>query len=208
MAAGLLDAGRNFFSFVERGFDFFGFDTAAENLRRYRSGQGGLVEYSGKEIERHPALLDAEDESRTEFERRSFTGRTRNRTLNQKLLNLPDGEVYNFFDFWDSRVPLSRPSTYLAFGRTSIQSNGAFSAQRNGDILTIRGTVAHGFHPNERFDFNPGQPGRDAAEILEPAGEAAPFHMSYDRAQDVEAELRYEPGGALTLLRSSWGGIR
>ncbi|MBV1799656.1 hypothetical protein [Siccirubricoccus sp. G192] len=77
MAAGLLDAARNFFSLTERGFDFFGYDTAAENLRRYRSGQGGLEEYSNREIERHPALLEAEDTSRTRFESFTFTGRTK-----------------------------------------------------------------------------------------------------------------------------------
>ncbi|MBV1799654.1 hypothetical protein [Siccirubricoccus sp. G192] len=121
---------------------------------------------------------------------------------------MQEGETFNFDDYWDTPATASRPSTYLAFGRSAIKSDGTFSAERNGDMLTIRGTVAHGFGPKEIFDFNPGQPGRDAAEILERAGEAAPFRMSYDRSQDVQAELRYGPNGTLTLQSASWGRIR
>ena len=44
--------------------------------------------------------------------------------------------------------------------------------------------------------------------MLEGAGEAGPFQMAYDRYQDVEAELRYEPDGSLTLRRTTWGAIR
>lgn len=185
-ASRLLQSSRRFFNAAETAFDFFGHDTAAENIRRYRSGRGGLEEYSDAEIARHPALLDAEDENRTYFETRTFIGRTKNDDLNAKLLGLRDGGSDNFFDKWDSGVPISGPSTCLAFGRTSVTSNGAFSAHRNGDVVTIRGYVGHGFGPREKFDFNADQPGSHPAAVLESAGEAAPFHMAYDRIQDVE----------------------
>jgi hypothetical protein len=208
VAEELLHEARGTFSLAERVFDHRGYDTAAENVRRYRSGRGGLEEYSDEEIARHPALLEAEDENRTRFEARTFTGRTGNRDLNAELLNLQDGASYNFFDKWDNGIPISGPSTYFAFGRTGVTSNGAFSAHRNGDVLTVRGYVGHGFGAREVFDFHFGQPGSQSAAILEGAGEAAPFHMAYDRVQGVEAELRYEPDGSLTLRRASWGAIR
>ncbi|GAA0566622.1 hypothetical protein GCM10009416_00740 [Craurococcus roseus] len=204
----LLQTSRRFFDATESAFGFLGYETAAENVRRYRSGRGGLEEYSDAEIARHPALLRAEDENRTHFEARTFTGRTRNDELNAELLGLRDGGSYSFFDKWDFSVPISGPSTYLAFGRTSVTSNGAFSAHRNGDVVTIRGYVGHGFGPREKFDFNADQPGSRPAAVLEGSGEAAPFHMAYDRIQDVEAELRYEPAGSLTLRRATWGAVR
>ena len=81
-------------------------------------------------------------------------------------------------------------------------------ARRDGDLLSIRGAVTHGFSGRERFDFNPGQPGSFSALMLEGAGEAAPSTMAFEREQDVGAELRYEPDGSLTPLRSTWGTVR
>lgn len=208
VAEELLDNARGYFSLVDRGFDARVYDTAAKNLRRYRNGQGGLEEYSDGEIAGHPALLEAEDANRTRFETRTFTGRTGNSTLNAELLDLPDGESRSFGDDWAIRVPWSQPSTYLAFGGTSVASRGEFTARRNDDVLTIRGVVGHGFGNRERFDFHAFQPGSDDAAMLEGAGEAAPFQMAYDRYQEVEAEPRYEPDGSLILRRATWGAIR
>jgi hypothetical protein len=33
--------------------------------------------------------------------------------------------------------------------------------------LQITGSAAHNFKPNERFGFNPGQPGSGSAQMLE-----------------------------------------
>jgi hypothetical protein len=207
-ASRLLPWSRRFFDVTEGAFDAARYDTAAKNLRRYRSGRGGVEEYSDEEIARHPALLDAEDENRTRFESFTFTGLTGKPALNARLRDLPDGQSHDFYDEWDIGVPASRPSTYLAFGKTSVTSDGEFTAHRRGDALTIRGTVAHGFGQKEVFDFEADQPGSHPAAVLEGAGEAAPFRMAYDRRQSVEAELRYEPDGSLTLRRATWGSIR
>lgn len=207
-ADALLDESRGFFSAVERGFDFFGFKTAADNLRRYRSGKGGTHTYTDEEIAEHPALLEAEDRNRTNFERATFTGRTGNTRLNARLLSLGDGETYGFEDDWQAGTGLSRPSTYFAFGRNAVASKGESQAHRDGDLVSLRGTVTHGFIGRERFDFNPGQPGSLSALMIEGVGEAAPFTMAFERRQDVEAEMRYEPDGSLTLTRATWGAIR
>lgn len=96
----------------------------------------------------------------------------------------------------------------MTFGKTTVLSLGNFEATRNGDRLHIRGTVAHGFPASENFDFHAGQPGASQAGLLEDSGEVAPFRMSYDRRQDVEAVSEYEPDGRLMLLRSTWGAVR
>ena len=41
-----LAVGRGFMDAAESTFDFLGFDDAARNIRRYRSGQGGTLNYS------------------------------------------------------------------------------------------------------------------------------------------------------------------
>jgi hypothetical protein len=204
-----LAGARSFFDSARPAFEALGLTTAAENLRRYRGGQGGTRSYSDEEIGAHPAFLAAEERNRTRFESRTFTGRTGNPVVNDSLHGLRDGQSYVFPDDWDVDIGLSRPSTYLAFGRAGVQSRGDFLATRNGDRLSISGTVHHLFDPKDsRFDFNAGQIGQRQAGQLERAGAASPFDMVYDREQDVEAELRYEPGGSLTLMRTRWGPIR
>ena len=84
-------------------------------------------------------MLDAEDANRTRFETRTFTARTDDPELNAALIGLPNGESRRIGDKWDFSVPWRQPSTYLAFGGTSVTSRGEFSAHRNGDVLTIRG---------------------------------------------------------------------
>ena len=68
-----------FFDTAESLFDLFGFDTAADNLRRYRSGEGGTRSYSSEEMGAHPAYGDAIDRTRTYFEGNTFTGRMKNK---------------------------------------------------------------------------------------------------------------------------------
>lgn len=204
----LLQWSRGFFDATEGVFDAARYDTAAKNLRRYRSGRSGVEEYSDEEIARHPALLDAEDENRTRFESKTSTALTSKPALNRRLRELRDGESHEFYDEWDLGVRLSRPSTYLAFGKTSVTSDGEFTARRSGDVLTIRGDVTHGFGQKEVFNFEADQPGSHPAAVLEGEKEAAPFRMTYDRRQSVEAELKYEPDGSLTLRRATWGAVR
>lgn len=83
-------------------------------------------------------------------------------------------------------------------------------------MLYIDGTVTNGFDTKDgdnMFDFHGAQPGAHEARILEAEQartgnpEAAPFAMQFDRRQDVEAELEYQSGGSLRLLKSKWGKI-
>lgn len=213
--AGEAENAREFFDFFESIFDQFGFDTAADNLRYYRSGVGGVRTYSREEMSSHPAYGEAIDANRTRFEANTFTGRTKNDTLNGRLLGLQDGETYSFKDNWKSGFTFSQPSTYMAFGRSGIFSEGDFKAYRRGDRLYIQGTVQNRLgseaknkeadRETEAFDFNPGQIGYRQGQALEDVGEANPFGMDYRTQQSIEAEMQYEPDGNLVLLRSTWG---
>jgi len=106
------------------------------------------------------------------------------------------------------------PSTFLAFGRDEVLSQGGFEAAREGGRITIRGTVRNGFDTDSNvFDFHEGQPGARSAHILEDhqarTGEpaAAPFRFQFDRQQDVEAIARKTDDG-LVLEKVTWGDIR
>lgn len=211
------DSANEFMNIAEGLFDLVGYDTAADNLRHYRSGEGGIRSYTTEEMSKHPAYDDANDHNRTMFESRTFTGSTDNNDAKKALFGLEDGKAIDFQDNWDRNINsfntynFSRPSTYFAFGRSGVRSEGEFTATRNGDNLTISGNVLNRLgdkrSDTEKFDFNPGQIGSSEARILERAGTAKPFDMDYRRRQSVEAQARYEPDGTITLLKTLWGNL-
>jgi hypothetical protein len=207
---------REYFDRAEWFFNLLGWDDAAQNLRRYRSGQGGVQSYTKEEMKKHPAFEDAIDVNRTQFER-TFVGKTEKEGVRPALLGLQDGQTIEFEDDWDEDFTLNRPSTYFAFGRSNVFSNGKFRATRKGKDLVIRGYVINnlgnknrntGVFKREAFDFNPGQIGSKAASVLEGAGQARPFEMRYETRQPVEAQLTYEDDGSLTLKSVNWGNIQ
>lgn len=79
---------RGFFDVTQSVFDLLGFRTAADNLRRYRSGVGGDYTYSAEEMARHPAYDESIDRNRSRFESTTFTGRTKNDEIIAAFLSL------------------------------------------------------------------------------------------------------------------------
>lgn len=181
--------------------------------------------FSNEEIDRYPRITNAEDVNRTRFESSTFTGRTANEALNQKVNSLQDGQSVSLNDIWDSAIgalpdlfgaaPIRDLERAVTIGSTTVRSRGDFTATRQGNDVEINGTVRHGFRETdgypegqEQFDFNPGQPGSSQARILEGAGKTKPFGMSYNKLQDVTAQFRREPNGTLVLRRVTWGATR
>ena len=212
---------KRFFGTAERAFRFLGLKDAAENLAHYRSGTGAQKNFTDDQIAKHDRILGAIDTNRSNLLAVTFVGKTKNNNeLNRRLGNLRDGQTYTFEDHFQHPIfgrttkskianALTSPATYLAFGQGEVLSDGKFTATRKGNALTITGTVNHGFDTNDnRFDFNPGQPGSGPARILERRREAKPFRMQFSREQDVTARLVYGKNGDLTLINSSWGKIR
>ena len=209
----LADWSRTFLDVSERNFRALGYQLAADNLRRYRSGIGGQQDYTDEQIAAFSPFLDAEDINRTRFLSYTLPGRTaRNLSLNEAIRNIPDGGNYEGEDHFIAPISPLSASTYLAFGRSSVRSDLSFRATRTGDFIDVEGDVVHGFGSNrgrgEPFDFNPGQLGSEHAQVMEALGEARPFTMQYDRRQSLSGRLRLEPNGALTLMQSHWGAIR
>jgi hypothetical protein len=216
----------NYFDLIASVFDLFGFDDAAKKLRYYRSSRGGSLILDDQEIARHPIYSESVDLNRTRFESDTFTGRSQNKekiTLEQKLLAIPDGGSARIDDSWDVNIKKSDPSTYLNFGRFALKSGGDFEVSRNGDKFTWSGVVDHRLGADhedsngkrtfipERFDFNPGQPGKIPADVAERYGAAAPFDLVYPNRQRVDAQVVYDPtpteqfpDGRFTVERVDW----
>lgn len=224
-------ASRSFFDAAEGVFSAVGATDAARNLRHYRSGNGKDLTYTDDEAGRYAMIPAAEQLNRSRFESQVFTGNSKDSLLNSRLLNLRDGDEpyrfshglnrrYNFKPEGESWLDQAgkvasdigqfalNPRTYPALGRFGVASDSDLVAQRKDNTLRLKGDVAHGFAGGNLFDFNPGQTGSTAAKLLEASGEATPYRLRFDRRQDVDAELQYEPDGRLTLRRATWGAIR
>lgn len=205
--------GGQFFDFAGSAFRWLGWETAADNLVRYRGATGETHVFSNEEIARHRPLLRYEDENRTLFEAFSFVGENREGLPTGALQDLADGESIPYRDWFATSGSPHRLPTYLAFGRTGVLSRLNSTATRSGDDILIEGEVVHDFNgganrQGELFDFNPGQPGRGSAIEAEAAGQARPFTMRMDRRQTVSARARLEPNGLLTLQGVDWGPVR
>jgi hypothetical protein len=218
---------RGFFESAAWLFDALSFDDAARGIRRYRDGSGEDIRVDAA---RHPLVDVAQRSTRARFESQTFTGLSDKLRDGRTLRDLKPGEEAEFDARWDRQYSLrptagqewykgaakvaadardfaTNPGTYLTLGRFGVTSRGAFRARRDHNRLRITGNVRHDLGPDgDRFDFNRGQPGGDAASILEPAGEARPFRHRYSRSEPVEALLTYEPDGSLKLGRANWGG--
>jgi hypothetical protein len=205
------------------GLGDLGFDHASEHLGRYLSGEGGTRGLSSKDVEREPALTNAERANRNRFETRTFRATTDDGVINELLRNLSDGNSVEFTDDFETPAGLldlaRRPGTYFALGRTGVRSDGDFTARRKGDLITIEGEVRHRLDSrpeaeNKRglvgdpYDFKFPQPGFVTAGVLEHWGRARPFEMTSERRQPVRARVRIGPGGRLTVERVRWGEIR
>lgn len=218
---GLFDLARGAGRLV--GLSDLGFGRASEHLGRYLSGRGGMRVLSSEDVEREPALTNAERANRTLFETRTLRAATDDEQLNSLLRNLPDGGSVKFTDDFETSAGLvdlaRRPGTYFAFGRTGVRSDGDFTARRKADLFTVEGEVVHRLDSrpsdeNKRglvgdpYDFDLPQPGSVTAGVLESWGQARPFEMTSERRQPLSATVRIGRGGQLTVERATWGPIR
>lgn len=223
-----------FFDGFRTVFGLAGLDTAAKNLRRYRSAVGGTQVYSDREIDEHLPVTEAEDTNRTLFSSRTLIGKTDNKDINDRLLNMADGGEEKIVDLWKTSRKfqgiddkIRYPNTFAAFGPFDVRSTSDLVARRKGNKLYFTGKIRYGFDeendqevkdrralgdfkPKEEniYNFNEGAIGSGAAKNLEPIGAAKPFRMQYERLQELNAEAEYMPGGGLVLRSAKWGAIR
>lgn len=160
-----------------------GWSDAADNMKRYLSGQGGEVRVSRDDLVRFEHVARAEQANNNRFIENTFRGRDSDDKIERDLPRLREGDPpYIFNDHWDTDLgtlglgwqELAGDRNFArAYGRNKLKSRGSFSAVRKADLLHIDGEVTHLW--NEPYNFENRQPGAVEARALESEDIAAPF---------------------------------
>ena len=127
---------------------------------------------------------------------------------------MKDGDEIRFQDNWDSNFRFA-DATYnyllgdanfaLAYGSNNLASEGDFTAKRQGDRITIEGTVRQIW--NEPYDFEQGQPGAVEGHTLERHRKAKPYRSFAQWEQPVRAVVRIRNGRLHDVEFVKWGEI-
>ena len=179
-----------------------GFSRAEKHLKHYLEGTGQDVTYSRKEMRAIPQFAKGELVNNSRIEK-SFTGEQKQdfegkrRTYKKILADLKDGKEDTLeSDYWESkydkRVQLlsGDPDFALAFGDTSLKSEGKFKARREGNLIYIYGSVTHRL--DDPYDFTKGQSGGDDALTVERDGGAKIYRMKAEWKQNVAGTVTIE----------------
>ncbi|MGH6922063.1 MAG: hypothetical protein ACREJ0_30710 [Geminicoccaceae bacterium] len=84
--------------------------------------------------------------------------------------------------------------------------SGSGEAIYRGNHFIFLGKVDHSL--KDPFNFEEGQPGHREAQVLEYAGEARPFTISYDFTEPSSALAELRPDGSSRLISARWGEER
>ena len=148
---------------------------AADNLEHWLSGSGTAKELGSGWLRTFPSVLYAETVNHVRFEEK----------LSGTALEMKVGEQRDLQDYWDKKLTASVfKELYYASGTSTLTSRGLFTLKREGDVVTIKGTVEHHWWDPYDWHANLGAwiPGHgtisdsDALE-LEKAGHGKPFGM-------------------------------
>lgn len=210
-AEGILGAA----SSVGRGL---GLDQAADNLDHFLEGSGKDQTFTRDQARAREHIREAEAKNRKRFEDGFLEDRITNRKdqknpnmfeYRNHLLQMKDGDTIKLpegpndiseprdhYDAnnrsWDHLMN-GRLDDMLAYGSESFTSNATdgFTAKREGDIITITGTVTHNWDDN--YDFHGGSSSL-LPEAARDHGSAREYRNSATWQQDLTATLRIEGG--------------
>lgn len=131
-----------------------------------------------------------------------------------KLLDMKDGDRLDLRDDWDHKFTkrqvvqnylLKDANFALAFGENNVKSTGKFSARRDGNTITIDGTIRHVWR--EPYNFERGQPGAAEGHTLERQGKAKAYWSIAQWEQPIRAIVNVKDG-KLSLDRILKGELR
>jgi hypothetical protein len=96
-------------------------------------------------------------------------------------------------------------STFLATGRSSVTSTGDFLLQREGDRISVAGSVTHIWSDVDGYNFNAGAFFRPESQVLERHKKAKPFKWTVKWEEGILGELQidnaFSPNAARRWIR-------
>jgi uncharacterized membrane protein YgcG len=163
------------------------YNVAADNLEKFLKGTGGVEKIDVTWLRGFAAVTDAERDNQERFEN----------SLTKKAKEMKDGATESFNDYWDRMFTASTfTELYYASGTSTIRSTGSFKLTRNGNVITIEGTVKH--HWFDPYDWHAGLtadiPGfgtvsDEDALLLQKHRGAKSFDMEADWEQTVTGKV-------------------
>ena len=176
------------------GSHLIGRDVARENYVHYLRASGQDKVWSKKRLREIDSFRRAEIANRTAFPAKIVED------WETKLLGLKEGErirlgevvVTKSFpspsvNLEDAALEVRFDSDFvLAFGGLNFNSIGSLTAERRGNVVTIRGFVRHEFQDEYNFGFF----FKDEAEVLERHGEAKTYVNKAGWHQEIEGTFR------------------
>jgi hypothetical protein len=118
---------------------------AADNLEHFLDGKGAKFSVPLDWLRSFSEVTDAEDKNHKRFEDQ----------LAKLAKGLAPGASITFSDHWDAVISAHKwHELFYASGISELSSTGSFTLTRNGDTVTITGTVSQRWH--DPYDWNPG----------------------------------------------------
>lgn len=185
-----------------------GLDLAADFLEHYFNGKGGTFVVKPDRARSYGPLQDAEHENHGRFEENLLNDKSNG--FGKRLLALKDGQSDKFPDYFKVLLErkdfqLSSPDLALAAGTSTLRSDGAFKATRQGNIIHIEATIDHRW--KDDYNFHEGKLGAEEPLALKKFRGAKPFKVEsgWKRRLVGTVEVR---NGALGNPRFTWTDVK
>ena len=169
-----------------------GYKEAADNMEHFLDGGGTTRTIEAKWLRSFASVIESEQVNQRRFENQS-----RDKSFDYVAPNLADGETVTISDYWDSLIDpsefdKSQWKLYYASGHSTLTSRGEFTLTRQGNTVTVSGTVVHSWfddydwHSDLTVELPNGEMANDKdALLLEQYRGAAPFKMVSEWTQTV-----------------------
>ncbi len=188
-----------------------GFSLAVRFLDNYLKANGDPIELSREAVLEFEEIRDAVQKNIERFKEETLIvpgPKNPASSVVEEITKDPKATVRNFqdhwvvgFDFNMAQLGISllfgdhagRPSGSVAFGPggSSLTSTGDFLLQREGTRILVTGAITHVW-TDDGYNFNPGKPFHEEAQILERHKKAKPFQWKAEWEDGILGELQIE----------------
>ena len=188
-----------------------GFSLAVRFLENYLKANGDPIELTREAVLEFEEIRDAVQKNIERFKEETLIApRPKNPAFLavEEITNDPTATVRNFRDDWvvgfdfslaelliisqtDSHAGRASGSIAFGPGGSSLTSTGEFLLQREGTRILVAGAITHVW-TDDGYNFDPGKPFHEEAQVLERHGKAKPFQWEAKWEEGILGELQIE----------------